>query len=349
MQETTIYLIRHAEAEGNLYRRIHGHYDTNVTENGLRQIAALEERFRDVPIDAVYSSDLTRTCRTARAVADPKGLEIRKDPRFREISLGVWEDMPFGELAQTDGAQLNNFSYNPMYWRTEGAETFQEYTDRFLDGLQSLTVVHPGQTVAVFTHGGVMSGAISRLFAEEELRHSDNTAVTKLRYDGSWHMDYAGDNSHLTPEISTLGRQNWWRREGRRTDTNLWFLPFEGEIEWYLRLSDSRIPVAPMAVMNFAMLGKDPIGFVQLDPQRGQEEGVGFIDYLGLEEKYRGQGLGVQMIGCAVSHYRKLGRHALQIYLPERFAKTEQFFLRDGFRPTGGGYYEKCILVPDGR
>ena len=104
-----------------------------------------------------------------------------------------------------------------------------------------------------------------------------------------------------------------------------------------------------MAVMNFAMLGTDPIGFVQLDPQRGQEEGVGFIDYLGLEEKYRGQGLGVQMIGCAVSHYRKLGRRALQIYLPERFAKTEQFFLRDGFRPTGGGYYEKCILVPDGR
>lgn len=33
---TTIYLIRHAEAEGNLYRRIHGWYDALVTENGLR-------------------------------------------------------------------------------------------------------------------------------------------------------------------------------------------------------------------------------------------------------------------------------------------------------------------------
>ena len=39
---TEIYLVRHAEAEGNAYRRIHGQYDSRVTENGLQQIAALE-------------------------------------------------------------------------------------------------------------------------------------------------------------------------------------------------------------------------------------------------------------------------------------------------------------------
>ena len=45
---TTIYIIRHAEAEGNLYRRIHGWYNSLITENGYRQIAALAARFRDV-------------------------------------------------------------------------------------------------------------------------------------------------------------------------------------------------------------------------------------------------------------------------------------------------------------
>lgn len=349
MGETTIYLIRHAEAEGNLYRRIHGHYDTNVTENGLRQIAALEQRFRDIPVDAVYSSDLTRTCRTARALAEPKGLPIQTDSRFREIYLGVWEDLPFGELAQTDPKQLLNFSYNPIYWHAQDAETFQEYTDRFLDGLKSVVAAHPGETVAIFTHGGVMTGALSRLFPEQKAGHSDNTGVTKLRCDGEWHLDYAGDNSHLSPEISTLGRQNWWREGTDRKDTNLWFLPFEGEIEWYLRLSDSKIPVAPMAVMEFVMLDKEPIGFVQLDPQRDQEEGIGYIDYLGLEKKYRGHGLGVQMIGCTVSYYRKLGRKTLRLRLPERFSGAAEFFRRDGFRDCGDGVYEKCILVPDGK
>ena len=41
---TTIYLVRHAEAEGNLYRRIHGWYNSKITEKGYRQIAALEKR-----------------------------------------------------------------------------------------------------------------------------------------------------------------------------------------------------------------------------------------------------------------------------------------------------------------
>ena len=54
---TTIYLIRHAEAEGNLHRRIHGWYDALITENGFAQIKALEDRFRDIHIDAVWSSD----------------------------------------------------------------------------------------------------------------------------------------------------------------------------------------------------------------------------------------------------------------------------------------------------
>lgn len=37
---TKIYLIRHAEAEGNLYRRIQGHWDGSITPLGLQQIDA---------------------------------------------------------------------------------------------------------------------------------------------------------------------------------------------------------------------------------------------------------------------------------------------------------------------
>ena len=36
---TTLYLVRHAEAEGNLYRRIHGWYDALVTDNGFRPVS----------------------------------------------------------------------------------------------------------------------------------------------------------------------------------------------------------------------------------------------------------------------------------------------------------------------
>ena len=86
---TTIYLIRHAEAEGNLYRRIHGWYDALVTENGLRQIQALEQRFQGEHFDAVWSSDLYRTRATARALYVPKGLSLRTDPELIAVQDGV--------------------------------------------------------------------------------------------------------------------------------------------------------------------------------------------------------------------------------------------------------------------
>ena len=56
----TLYLIRHCEAEGNLYRRCHGHYDGHPTVNGMAQCRALAIRMAPVPLTAVYASDLLR-------------------------------------------------------------------------------------------------------------------------------------------------------------------------------------------------------------------------------------------------------------------------------------------------
>ena len=41
---TKIYLIRHAEAEGNLYRRIQGHWDGSITALGQIGRASCRER-----------------------------------------------------------------------------------------------------------------------------------------------------------------------------------------------------------------------------------------------------------------------------------------------------------------
>ena len=89
---TTIYLVRHAEAEGNLYRRIHGRYNALITENGFRQIEALEKRFEHIHIDAVYSSDLFRTMTTAGAVYKPAGVKAMGG------NLGGTAPMPFGSI-----------------------------------------------------------------------------------------------------------------------------------------------------------------------------------------------------------------------------------------------------------
>ena len=95
---TTIYLIRHAQAEGNLYRRCHSWYNGLITVKGRTQIKALERRFEGILIDAVYASDLSRTMTTARAIYRPRNLPLRIDPDLREIGAGVWEDVPWGQI-----------------------------------------------------------------------------------------------------------------------------------------------------------------------------------------------------------------------------------------------------------
>ena len=204
---------------------------------------------------------------------------------------------------------------------------------------------HRAEDIAIFTHGGVLFQSLRILFPGSDPGHSDNTAVTKLSYDGAFHLGFLSDNSHLDETISTLARQNWWKGQGDRADRNLRFSPYEGEIDWYLRFSDDQIPVAPMAAMFFAMLQEKPVGFVQLDPQRDQKEGVGWVDFFGLAPKLRGKGLGTQLIGCAVSFFRNAGRRCLRLELPERYRAAEKFLIEEGFL-CRGGFWEKDIRVP---
>ena len=95
---TTIYLIRHAEAEGNRYRRAHGWYNSTITDRGYLQIAALAKRFADTKFDAVYSSDRFRTMITALSIYKTHGLPLRTVRALREIDVGYWEDTPWAEL-----------------------------------------------------------------------------------------------------------------------------------------------------------------------------------------------------------------------------------------------------------
>ena len=160
---TTVYLVRHAEAEGNLFKRIHGQYDSPVTALGRRQIECLEKRFASVSVDAVYASDLKRTCQTAAAIYVPKQLELHKEPKLREIYLGAWEDKPFGEVMRTDLEDMLRFSTGEPDWRAPGGESLREVGDRAEQAIRRIIRENPGRTVAVVSHGTALRQVLSRL------------------------------------------------------------------------------------------------------------------------------------------------------------------------------------------
>ena len=308
---TKIYLVRHAEAEGNVYRRIHGQYDSRITPNGLRQVEALRARFQDIPIDACYASDLNRTCVTARAVYLPKGLELHRDRRFREVDLGRWEDIPFGWLERFEPERMTQFSKEPQLWSVKDSETFPEYTQRFLTALREAAEENDEKTIAVFTHGCVLRGVQYLLGGNEWPPYCDNTAVSLLDYEnGAFQIEYLNDSSHLSDEISTFARQKWWRTGGDRRDFNMWF-ETEGET-------------------SYAVLRDRRVGHIRVSG-RGCEKGELRIEDIFLEESHRGRALGAQLLGQAVSLARKMGCGTLAAAVPDEMRRALHFFERQGF------------------
>ena len=224
---TTIYLVRHGEAEGNAFRRIHGQYDTLLTPTGFRQTEALARRFREIPVDACFSSDLTRASLTARAVYLPKRLPLYRDPAFREIRLGRWEDLPFGYLERVEAEAIACFRRNPVAWQLEGAEGFHEYTSRFIRGMKAAAARFPEKTIAIFCHSAVLRGVLMELFFHRDpaqVPYCDNTAVSKLLWDGrAFTYEFLNDNSHL-PEALQGSRQS------SRRCCNLWYRSIDRQV-----------------------------------------------------------------------------------------------------------------------
>ena len=360
---TQVYLIRHAEAEGNLYRRIQGWYDGLITENGHRQIQALQARFRDIPIDAVYSSDLTRTMTTAGAVYKPKNLPLFTDVALREVHMGWWEDRPWAEIRRMDQAEFRQFRAASPDWKVSGGESFDEVRQRVGRALQKLALRHDGQTIAVFSHGTAIRNALTWLEGKPvaaclERPHGDNTAVSLLEFHGeAARIVFENDNSHLPEDISTLHRQKWTERGPQTAD--LWFRPldFSAESAFYSYARKEAWTVVHGSLDGFrgddylqdarrlgrqdpesvqcAMLEDRVVGIVQLAPDRDGEEGVGVIPFCYILPEYRYQGLGVQLLGQAVSSYRPLGRDTLRLRCAPENTAGQRFYRKYGFQKTG--------------
>ena len=90
MGETTVYIIRHGECDGNRDKRIRGCVDFPLNENGVKQARALAERLKGAGISAVVTSTLSRAYETARLLGDAVGEAPDGKEGFCNICCGVW-------------------------------------------------------------------------------------------------------------------------------------------------------------------------------------------------------------------------------------------------------------------
>lgn len=157
---TRIVLIRHGETSWNFERRLQGHLDIDLNEEGQRQARALAASLAGEHFDLLVSSDLSRASQTAKALGEVSGLPLYIDGRLRERCYGGFEGLLYADIAE-------RFPQEFAAWQARDVdaqlppgqnrgESFREFYERVTSAILGWAADNPGQSLAIVAHGGVL-------------------------------------------------------------------------------------------------------------------------------------------------------------------------------------------------
>jgi alpha-ribazole phosphatase len=153
---TRLYLMRHGEPEEAYANVYYGQMDIELSERGQRQSAALAERLADVPLEAVYSSDLGRATYLARLLAEPRDLPTRALAAFRERHMGQLQGLTAEQMERDHAEQYARWRADRVHYRVPESENFDDLRDRVVPAMLELVTAFAGRRVAVVAHAGLI-------------------------------------------------------------------------------------------------------------------------------------------------------------------------------------------------
>lgn len=192
MDGTRIVLVRHGESRAQELGFLGGHDGCQgLSDRGRQQAAALRDRLASTAeltdASALYASVMPRALETAEIIAPALGgLEIRSECHFCEAHPGEADGLTWAELDErypTDGGWQSDTR------RAPGWETWREMGERVAGALATIVKRHPGETVVVACHGGVVVHSMLHFLALDDAAtyqrawiSPENTSLTEWRY-----------------------------------------------------------------------------------------------------------------------------------------------------------------------
>lgn len=185
-QPTRILAIRHGETAWNVEGRIQGQLDVPLDATGRWQVRRLALALAEEDIAAVYSSDLLRAFETAQAVARGRDEPIVTDVGLRERGFGEFEGLSYAEINRRWPEMAERWRRRDPDFGAPGGETLRDFHDRTIAAATRLAARHPGRTIALVAHGGVMDSlyrAAARLALDAPRSWQlGNAAINRLLY-----------------------------------------------------------------------------------------------------------------------------------------------------------------------
>jgi len=163
MSATHLLLVRHAEVEPRYQRIFGGRIDMALSPRGHEQAAALARYLGRRPFDALYASPMQRVQQTLAPLLRNGAPRPVLMEDLREVDFGDWTGFGWAEVL----ARFHVSAYDWLNQLELGAvpkgESARTLRARVEPCLRRILREHPGQTAAVFCHGGVIRSLLSIL------------------------------------------------------------------------------------------------------------------------------------------------------------------------------------------
>ena len=199
---TRILAIRHGETAWNVDTRIQGQLDIPLNDTGRWQAGRVAEALAGEDIAAIYASDLVRAADTAAAISLRTGLPVIHDQGLRERRFGLFQGRTVAEIEAIHPDLVRRWKSREPDFEPEGAESLRVFYQRSVDAAQRLAAAHPGETVVLVAHGGVLDclyrAACGMAIEAPRTWQLGNASINRLLYTGErltvigW-----GDTQHL--------------------------------------------------------------------------------------------------------------------------------------------------------
>jgi len=197
-----IYFIRHGETVGNKEDRFRGRHDFPLNQNGIRQAESLRDALKHVQFDAIYSSPLSRSLKTAEIIADNRSPVILEEG-FTNIALGEWENKPKAWVRRTYPDLWQIWKTEPEKLSFKGMETLTEVRKRAYETLVKLINRHQKGKIAIVSHRAVLKPLFAAMLNMAEpyfWKIQVDTAsysIAEYRNDRGFTFTIINQNKHL--------------------------------------------------------------------------------------------------------------------------------------------------------
>ncbi|MBN1440366.1 MAG: histidine phosphatase family protein [Anaerolineales bacterium] len=201
---TRVLLIRHGQTEWNRVDRFRGRADVPLNKAGLHQAAATAERVSsEWKPAAVYSSPLSRSMGTAKAVADRCGLPVEICRGLGDIDYGRWQGLTVAEARSRWPADVDAWFAEPHRARIPGGESVAAVRARATQAVRRAACSHPDQTIVLVSHvvviRTILLDALNATWDRFWKIGQENCAVNVLDVDDTdIRVDSLNDTCHLS-------------------------------------------------------------------------------------------------------------------------------------------------------